>query len=406
MRSDELTFQDGAPAGGLRFDYVEPPQRIVRIKVVGVGGAGGNAVNRMIDERLNGVDFIAVNTDLQVLEKNLAPHKIQIGKTLTRGLGSGGVPEMGRRAIEENKDLVAQALSDTDMVFITSGMGGGTGTGAAPVVAEIARDFGALTVAIVTKPFDFEGGKRFEKAEEGLYELKQVVDTMIVIQNQKLVSLVDKRTPIETAFRMADEVLLHATRGISDVITVPGLVNVDFADVRTVMSQQGDALMGCGTATGENRAKEAAQKAITSQLIDDASIAGATGVLVNITGGQDMSLSDIHEAASIIHDAAGPEANIIFGAVVDPLLSETLRVTVIATGFHRNGYRIRTPLEEGESQYAPVSTEAGESVPVFEGFEKDVLGDVLEGTEAVNGDFFMVSKNNLDIPTFLRRRKH
>lgn len=353
MRSDEWKFQ-GIPSGkGLTFDYVEPSQRIVRIKVVGVGGAGGNAVNRMISEQLNGVDFIAINTDLQVLEKNRAPSKIQIGKSLTRGLGSGGVPEVGRKAIEENKDLVAQALSDTDMVFITSWMGGGTGTGAAPVVAEIARDFGALTVAIVTKPFDFEGAKRLEKADEGLYELKQYVDTMIVIHNQKLVSLVDKKTPIEAAFRMADEVLLHATRGISDVITVPGLVNVDFADVRTVMSQKGDALMGCGTATGESRAKEAAQMAISSRLIDDASIAGATGVLVNISGGRDLSLSDIHEAASIIHDTAGAEANIIFGAVVDPALDDSLRVTVIATGFHRNEYRNRKAAGRADARPAP-----------------------------------------------------
>jgi len=407
MQSTEPKTRDSLAGKALTFDYVEPPARIVRIKVVGVGGAGGNAINRMIDEHMTGVDFIAVNTDLQVLEKNKAVHKIQIGKTLTRGLGSGGVPEVGRKAIEENKDLIAQALSDTDMVFITCGMGGGTGTGAAPVVAEIARDFGALTVAVVTKPFDFEGAKRQEKAEQGLYELKQYVDTLIVIHNQKLITLVDKKTPLDTAFRMADEVLLHATKGISDVITVPGLVNVDFADVRTVMSQKGDALMGSGAAAGENRAKDAAQQAISSQIIDDASIAGATGVLVNITGGKDLTLSDIHEAASIIHDAAGSEANIIFGAVIDPALKDSLRVTVIATGFHRNGYRIKSQAERpAERRKDPPLWDNDDDKPVFDQLDREILTEVFEGAEEATGDFFSVSKDNLAIPTFIRRQMH
>jgi cell division protein FtsZ len=404
MQSNEPKFRNAEEGKALAFDYAEPSQRIVRIKVVGVGGAGGNAVNRMISEQLTGVDFIAVNTDLQVLEKNRAQTKIQIGKTLTRGLGSGGVPEVGRKAIEENKDLVAQALSDTDMVFITCGMGGGTGTGAAPVVAEIARDFGALTVAVVTKPFEFEGAKRMEKAEQGLYELKQYVDTLIVIHNQKLVTLVDKKTPIDSAFRMADEVLLYATRGISDVITVSGLVNVDFADVRAVMSQKGDALMGSGTATGENRAKEAAQKAISSQIIDDASIEGATGVLVNITGGKDLTLSDIHEAASIIHNAAGSEANIIFGAVIDPAANDSLRVTVIATGFHRNGYRIKAQTEKPDSKKETSIWDNFDDRPVFDQFDKEILTEVFEGVEETAGDFLSASKDNLAIPTFIRRQ--
>jgi cell division protein FtsZ len=411
MQSTEPKSRDGLAGKALAFDYVETPARIVRIKVVGVGGAGGNAINRMIDERMTGVDFIAVNTDLQVLEKNKAVQKIQIGKTLTRGLGSGGVPEVGRKAIEENKDLIAQALSDTDMVFITCGMGGGTGTGAAPVVAEIARDFGALTVAVVTKPFDFEGAKRHEKAEQGLYELKQYVDTLIVIHNQKLITLVDKKTPLDSAFRMADEVLLHATKGISDVITVPGLVNVDFADVRTVMSQKGDALMGSGSASGDDRAREAAQQAISSQIIDDASIAGATGVLVNITGGKDLTLSDIHEAASVVHDAAGSEANIIFGAVIDPTLKDSLRVTVIATGFHRNGYRIKSQAERpaerpGERRKDPPLWENNDDRPVFDQLDREILTEVFEGAEETAGDFFAVSKNNLAIPTFIRRQMH
>lgn len=397
------------PERKFTFDLVETSQRVVRIKVVGVGGAGGNAVNRMIDEDLTGVDFIAVNTDLQVLDKNKAQTKIQIGKNLTRGLGSGGVPEVGRKAIEENKDLVARALADSDMVFITAGMGGGTGTGAAPVVAEIARDVGALTVAVVTRPFEFEGAKRIEKAEQGLYELKQYVDTLIVIHNQKLVTLVDKRTPIDAAFKMADEVLLHATKGIADVITVAGLVNVDFADVRTVMSQKGDALMGSGVAEGDNRAREAAEQAISSKIIDDASIGGATGVLVNITGGKDLSLTDIHEATSIIHEAAGAEANIIFGAVVDPSMSDAVRVTVIATGFHRNGYRIRTKPERAEkhdsrSLDAPAWSDSEDDRPVFDGLDREILSEVFEGAEESAGDFLTASKDNLAIPTFIRRQ--
>ncbi len=397
------------PERKFTFDLVETSQRVVRIKVVGVGGAGGNAVNRMIDEDLTGVDFIAVNTDLQVLDRNKAQTKIQIGKNLTRGLGSGGVPEVGRKAIEENKDLVARALADSDMVFITAGMGGGTGTGAAPVVAEIARDVGALTVAVVTRPFEFEGAKRIEKAEQGLYELKQYVDTLIVIHNQKLVTLVDKRTPIDAAFKMADEVLLHATKGIADVITVAGLVNVDFADVRTVMSQKGDALMGSGVASGDNRAREAAEQAISSRIIDDASIGGATGVLVNITGGKDLSLTDIHEATSIIHEAAGAEANIIFGAVVDPSMSDAVRVTVIATGFHRNGYRIRTKPERVEkrdsrSLDAPAWGDSEDDRPVFDGLDREILSEVFEGAEESAGDFLTASKDNLSIPTFIRRQ--
>jgi cell division protein FtsZ len=407
MQSTESKTRDSLAGKALTFDYAEPPAKIVRIKVVGVGGAGGNAINRMIEEKMTGVDFVAVNTDLQVLEKNKAMQKIQIGKNLTRGLGSGGVPEVGRKAIEENKDLISQALSDTDMVFITCGMGGGTGTGAAPVVAEIARDFGALTVAVVTKPFDFEGAKRYEKAEQGLYELKQYVDTLIVIHNQKLISLVDKKTPLDSAFRMADDVLLHATQGIADVITVSGLVNVDFADVRTVMSQKGDALMGSGTATGENRAKEAAQQAITSQIIDDASIAGATGVLVNITGGKDLTLSDIHEAASIIHEAAGSEANIIFGAVINPALNDSLRVTVIATGFHRNGYRIKTHAERPAERRKETSVwDNFDDRPVFDQLDREILTEVFEGAEETSGDFLSVSKDNLAIPAFIRRQMH
>ena len=387
----------------LTFDFVEQTRRAAKIRVVGVGGAGGNAINRMIEDQLVGVDFVAVNTDLQALDQNLAPTQIQIGKNLTRGLGSGGVPEVGRKAIEENRDVVFDALSESDMVFITCGMGGGTGTGAAPVVAEIAKDVGALTVGIVTTPFLFEGIKRMEKAEQGIQELKANVDTLIIVPNQKLISLVPRNTPIQQAFRVADEILLNATRGISDVINVPGLVNLDFADVKTVMANMGEALMGSGTAGGENRGKEAAEKAISSQLIDDVSIMGAKGVLVNITGGSDLSLSDIHEATSVVCDAAGNDALIIFGAVVDPMLNGDVRVTVIATGFQRSGCRAR-PRTVKADRRGPV-----EVVVDAEGTASpsDWRNEPLVGLEEVFGggaEMPFDGKNDLNIPTFLRRR--
>lgn len=308
-------------------------QEYARMKVVGVGGAGGNAINRMIDASLSGVEFISVNTDAQALDNSRSVQKIQIGAKLTKGLGAGSNPEIGRRAIEEDRELVAEALAGTDMVFITAGMGGGTGTGAAPIVAEIAKELGALTIAVVTKPFEFEGKKRMAKALQGIEELKQRVDTLIIIPNQKLLSVVQKETTLLEAFRFADEVLLQATKGISDLITVPGLINLDFADVKTVMSEMGDALMGTGYASGENRAKEAAQKAIASPLLENVSISGAKGVLVNVTGGPQMTLFEVNEASSVVVEAAGAEANIIWGAVIDEFLRDEIRVTVIATGF-------------------------------------------------------------------------
>jgi cell division protein FtsZ len=313
-------------------------ENYARMKVVGVGGAGGNAVNRMIDAGLSGVDFITLNTDLQDLENCKATHRVQIGARLTKGLGAGASPEIGRKAIEEDRDVVAESILGSDMVFVTAGMGGGTGTGACPTVAEIAKDQGALTIGIITKPFDFEGKKRMSRALMGIDELKDKVDTLIIIPNQKLLNLATPETKLTDAFRMADEVLLQATKGISDLISVPGLINLDFADVKTVMSEMGDALMGIGYGVGENRAKEAATQAISSPLLDNVSINGAKALLINITGNSNMSLLEVNEAASMITEAAGADANIIFGAVIDESLQDELRVTVIATGFG-NGYK-------------------------------------------------------------------
>jgi cell division protein FtsZ len=304
--------------------------------VVGVGGGGGNAVNRMIEEDLEGVEFISVNTDAQVLKNSKSPVRIQIGQRLTRGLGAGARPDIGRQALEENRDEMRKALDGADLVFITAGMGGGTGTGAAPLIGEMAREMGALTIAIVTKPFMFEGKKRMKQAEQGLQELKRAVDTMIVVPNERLLSVVGKGTSFKDALKKADEVLLHATQGISDLIRVTGEVNVDFADVRTVMSNRGAALMGTGFGKGENRAVEAAQEAISSPLLDNISIKGAAGVLINITGGMDLAIDEVTTISSIIQDAAGDEAEIIFGAVHDSNMKEEVRVTVIATGFDKD----------------------------------------------------------------------
>ena len=312
-----------------------------KLKVVGVGGAGGNAVNRMIGAGLRGVEFIAANTDVQALNQSLAPSRIQIGPNNTRGLGSGGDPQVGKRSAEEDEQGIADALSESDMVFITAGMGGGTGTGAAPVVARLAKQTGALTVAVVTKPFLFEGRRRMRQAEEGLAELRAEVDTLIVIPNERLLAVVEKGTSLTEAFSVADEVLLKATKGISDLVTVPGLVNLDFADVKAVMSNRGNALMGTGRATGQGRAIEAAQAAVSSPLLEDVSISGAEGVLVNITGGRDLTLHEVNEAASVVVGAAGEEANVIFGAVIDPNMDGELLITVIATGFGQAEPRLR-----------------------------------------------------------------
>jgi cell division protein FtsZ len=314
-----------------------------QIRVAGVGGAGGNAVNGMVESGLNGVEFLAVNTDQQALQESAAGTRIQIGGKVTRGLGSGGDPGVGARAIEEDHESVAESLTGADMVFVTAGMGGGTGTGAAPTVARIARELGALVVGVVTLPFTFEGRKRAAAGYAGLEELRREVDTIIVIQNDRLLNVVPSNTPLMEAFRVADNVLYQATKGISDLITVPGLVNLDFADVRSIMAGMGDAIMGAGAATGERRATDAALAAISSPLLEDIDIKGAQGVLVNITGGADLSLHEVSEVTSIVQDAVGDEANLIFGAVVNPDAGEELRVTVIATGFGHEDQAIFAP---------------------------------------------------------------
>lgn len=303
-----------------------------QIRVIGVGGGGSNAVNRMIQANMMGIEFIAINTDAQALLLTEAPHRIRIGDKLTRGLGAGGNPSVGGKAAEENAEEIYEALKGSDMVFITAGMGGGTGTGASPVVAQIARELGALTVGVVTKPFSFEGKKRMLSAEEGIANLKQHVDTLITVPNDRLLQVADKRTPLSDAFRLADDVLRQGIQGISDLITVPGLINLDFADVKTIMSAAGSALMAIGEASGETRAQDAAQLAIASPLLD-IDISGARGVLFNITGGMDMTLFEVNEAADIISQAAHPDANIIFGAVQDPDYDGKVKITVIATGF-------------------------------------------------------------------------
>jgi len=377
----------------LSIRFAEEYTTNARIKVVGVGGAGGNAVNGMIHAGLVGVEFIAINTDLQALDCNKAHCRLQIGKNLTKGLGAGANPDIGRRAIEEDIEEVTEALRDTDMVFVTAGMGGGTGTGAAPVVAEVARNLGSLTVGIVTKPFQFEGKKRSGRADEGIQELKEKVDTLIVIPNQRLLAIVERQTTLIDAFLMADDILLQATRGISDLITVPGMINLDFADVRTVMSEMGDALMGVGVAQGENRALEAAQQAISSPLLEDVSISGAKGVLVNITGGSDLTLYDVNDATTVIYEAAGGEANIIFGAVIIPELTNELRVTVIATGFSGSGSSL--PKEPEVLNLKKME------MPTYKRWAK--TGEVNQNM-ILREEFVPPSRENMEIPTFLRRQ--
>jgi cell division protein FtsZ len=365
-----------------------------KMKVVGVGGAGGNAVNRMVRAGFSGVEFISINTDAQALEGSFADTKIQIGRKLTRGLGAGADPEIGRKAFEEDPDSTRHALAESNIVFITCGMGGGTGTGASPMVAKMAREMGALTVGIVTKPFLFEGHKRISKAEAGIRQIKEFVDTLIVIPNQRLLSVVDKRTVLTDSFMKADEVLLSATKGISDLITVPGLINVDFADVRTIMQNAGEAIMGTGIAQGENRGEAAARMALHSPMLDDASIEGARGVLINITGGPDMTLEDVQLASETVYEAAGTQANVIFGAVIDPAMFDRIFVTVIAAGFDRR-----------EAYF----DEAAESVNLFG--ESVAHGKIRrvrpkrQILEKITSDTFIPENEDMKIPTFIRNKQ-
>jgi cell division protein FtsZ len=404
--------------GGIAMiEIVEQTNLTARIKVIGVGGGGGNAVNTMIRSKLTGVDFLVANTDAQALERNQALNKIQLGESVTKGLGAGANPEVGRRAALENQDQLKEHLSGSDMVFITAGMGGGTGTGGAPVIARLAREAGALTVGVVTKPFVFEGKRRLRQAEEGIAELKESVDTLIVIPNQRLLSIAAKTTTMLEAFNKADDVLLQAVRGISDLIITPGLINLDFADVRTVMAEMGLALMGSATATGENRAVEAAQKAISSPLLEDISIHGARGVLINITGGPDLGVHEINEAASMIQEEADDDANIIFGAVIDENLTDEIRITVIATGF-----------TDTKEEQKPVVINLAPIAPTPAPKNKKIvhLGTIVDDLEAptwqrkkqgsdetekvtLNNSTFQLNKNDdeddtYDIPTFLRRQ--
>lgn len=319
---------------GLNFTFGdEPPQAGARIKVIGVGGGGSNAVNHMIEARIEGIEFLVANTDLQALNRSQAPVKVQLGAKLTKGLGAGAKPEVGRDAALEDTEKLLEVLDKSDMVFVTVGLGGGTGTGAAPIIASLAAELDALTVAVVTKPFPFEGRHRMRQAEAGLEELRSVVDTLITIPNERLLQAADRTMSLSDAFKMADDVLRQAVQGISDLITIPGFINVDFADVRAIMNGMGFALMGTGHAVGENRAMDATQRAISSPLLEDASINGAKGVLVNITGGNDLTLFEFEEAMRVIHDAADPDANIITGMVTDERMQNEMKITVIATGF-------------------------------------------------------------------------
>jgi cell division protein FtsZ len=396
------------------FEFEDTPSQNAKMKVIGVGGAGGNAVNRMIDEDLEGVEFISMNTDGQALKASRAQVTLQIGKKLTRGLGAGARPEVGRQALAESEEDVRRALDGADLVFVTAGMGGGTGTGAAPMVAEIARDMGALTIGVVTKPFSFEGRKRERQANQGLAELRRCVDTMIVVPNDRLMAVVPKGTCFRDALKKADEVLLNATQGISDLIRVTGEINVDFADVRTIMSSRGPALMGSGFGEGDNRAQEAAQEAISSPLLDDVSITGARGVLINITGGLDLAIDEVTLISSIIQEEAGDEAEIIFGAVHDPELEGKIRVTVIATGFDSAvdeeiiPGNIRGIRPQSQAAAAPVQNpvlkmpqfQEKKLVAVGGGREEEVLPLSRFPERTVSRDQLV----ELDIPTFIRRQ--
>jgi cell division protein FtsZ len=398
------------------IEFDENKNLAAKVKIIGIGGGGNNALNTMISYQLSGVDFIAANTDAQALAANMAPNKLQLGENLTKGLGAGANPETGRKAALEDVEKIREALQGADMVFITAGLGGGTGTGGGPVIAEVAREVGALTVAIVTKPFHFEGKKRMKQAEEGLANLKMTADALITIPNQRLLGLGGKSMTLLEAFKRADEVLFHAAKGISDIIVGHGIINLDFADVRAVMAETGMALMGTGIASGENRSIEAAQKAISSPLLEDITIEGARGLLINITGGENMTLSEINEATTLIQKEAHEEANVIWGMVVDKFMKEEIRVTVIATGFGKKD-------EKKASQFkkvAPISfglREFNKDIPRFSFGNKENNRDIpafmrrVKSSERFDelkldppADFSIEDEDRFDIPTFLRKQ--
>ena len=375
-------------------------ENFARLRVIGVGGGGSNAVDRMIDEGVSDVDFVAINTDSQALLRSGAPKRVHIGEKLTRGLGSGGNPELGQKAAEESLDELNEVMKGSDMVFITAGMGGGTGTGAAPVVARVARELGALTIGVVTRPFLFEGTPRSRAAHEGIEQLKEHVDTLIVIPNDRLLELTDKRMSLSESFTLADDILRQGIQGISELITVPGLINLDFADVKTVMSQGGAALMAVGTGEGEDRARMAAEQAVTSRLLD-VTIDGARGILFNVTGGPDMSLYEVNLAASIIRETAHPDANLIFGAVVDESMGDELRITVIATGFEGVSLTRRQVLEQHYGHPRPQQVQQPQQAPQTTRSEVSVESQTAAAPEPVQPRF---APNNLEIPAFLRRK--
>lgn len=394
------------------FEFDPLAEQKAKLKVVGVGGAGGNAINRMISTNMEGVDFIVINTDAQDLENNAAEQKIQIGSTLTKGLGAGAQSTIGLEAMETDREAVQTLLEGADMVFITAGMGGGTGTGASPVIAQIARELDILTVGIVTLPFNFEGPKRMNRGLAGISEMRKTCDTLLIIPNQKLMSIVDKNTTLTAAFHLADSILNQAAKGISDLINVHGMINLDFADVETIMKNMGEAIMGTGVATGEERAVLSAQQAIASPLLDNASISGAQGILVNITGGKDLTLHEVDEATSIIFEEAGNDANIIFGAVIDPKLEEEIQVTVIATGFNNHKYREDSD-ETQKITKAPqreVNRMLGEKINVSLCEQKNTPKEMASEDERpkpnmlIDDDNPVIYGNDIEIPAFIRRQ--
>ncbi len=380
------------PRAGRPVFELEEAKDNAKIKVIGLGGGGSNAINRMMEARFTGVEFIVANTDVQALRASPAPVKLQLGARLTMGLGAGADPEVGKNAALEDRDQIKKLLEGADMVFVTAGLGGGTGTGSAPIVAATAKEMGILTVAVVTKPFAFEGRRRSQQAETGLAELRGVVDTLIIIPNQRLLAVVDRGTPLVEAFKVADTVLLQAVQGISDLILVPGLINLDFADVRTIMAGMGMALMGAGVGKGEHRALDAAQKAVASPLLDETSIDGARGILINFTGGPDLSLHEVEEAARVVQEAAHEEAHIIFGAVIDPRLQDEVRITVIATGFSE-----RKEENQPSGKVVEMQRPARPGAPASKDWRRRVPADIrAEGAEPTEED--------LDVPAFLRRQ--
>ena len=380
------------PRAGRPVFELEEAKDNAKIKVIGLGGGGSNAINRMMEARFTGVEFIVANTDVQALRASPAPVKLQLGARLTMGLGAGADPEVGKNAALEDRDQIKKLLEGADMVFVTAGLGGGTGTGSAPIVAATAKEMGILTVAVVTKPFAFEGRRRSQQAETGLAELRGVVDTLIIIPNQRLLAVVDRGTPLVEAFKVADTVLLQAVQGISDLILVPGLINLDFADVRTIMAGMGMALMGAGVGKGEHRALDAAQKAVASPLLDETSIDGARGILINFTGGPDLSLHEVEEAARVVQEAAHEEAHIIFGAVIDPRLQDEVRITVIATGFSE-----RMEENQPSGKVVEMQRPSRPGAPASRDWRRRMPSEIrAEGAEPTEED--------LDVPAFLRRQ--